>query len=77
MLKLVIIVEWIYQWHDIYVRIGNLLLPIISSLNLMHKIGDFIAVHYYANLMQIVQQEWHTSKPHFKFENVKCSLALF
>lgn len=50
-LKLFIIVEWIYWLYDIYVRNGNLLLPIISSLNLMHEMCNFIAVHYYVNLM--------------------------
>lgn len=47
----VIIVEWIYRLCDVYVRIGNLLLPIISSLNLMREMCNFIAVHYYDNVM--------------------------
>lgn len=57
----------------IYIGLGNLLLPIISSLNLMYEMCDFIAIHYHINLMQcklIVQQAWHVRK--HTFQILKC-----
>lgn len=75
--KLFIIAEWVYRVRDIYVRMGTLLLPIISSLSLIHEMCSFIAVHYDVNLMQIdCSARVALFCTHFNYENAKYRLCL-